>query len=162
MAQIIGPRVEEILELTLNELRRAGYPEQVLTSGIVLTGGASLLRGVVELAEDIFHLPARIGVPQEMGNMSERLRNPRYATVVGLLYAAKNRVQQNGTTMGVSNRRSLTSPKNTSSQDEIQEVENNELFEDEFDRQHDLDLPEPRPRKPNAISRAFNWIKNNL
>lgn len=162
LAQIIGPRVEEILELTLNELRRAGYPEQVLTSGIVLTGGASLLRGVVELAEDIFHLPARIGVPQEMGNMSERLRNPRYATVVGLLYAAKNRVQQNGTTMGVSNRRSLTPPKNTSSQDEIQEVENNELFEDEFDRQHDLDLPEPRPRKPNAISRAFNWIKNNL
>lgn len=82
LASVIGPRVEEILELTLNELRRAGFPEEVLTSGIVLTGGASLLRGVVELAEDVFNLPARIGVPQEVGTLSDRIRNPRYATVI--------------------------------------------------------------------------------
>ena len=74
LASVIGPRVEEILELTLNELRRAGFPEEVLTSGIVLTGGASLLRGVVELAEDVFNLPARIGVPQEVGTLSDRIR----------------------------------------------------------------------------------------
>ena len=75
LAEIIGPRVEEILELTLNELRRSGFPEEVLTSGIVLTGGASMLTGIVELAEEVFNLPARIGVPQEMGGVSERIRN---------------------------------------------------------------------------------------
>lgn len=88
LASVIGPRVEEILELTLNELRRAGFPEEVLTSGVVLTGGASLLSGMVDLAEDVFNLPARIGVPQEMGGVSERVRNPRFATAIGLLQAA--------------------------------------------------------------------------
>ena len=89
LASVIGPRVEEISELTLNELRRSGFPEDVLTSGVVLTGGASLLTGMVDLAEDVFNLPARIGVPQEMGGVSERIRNPRYATAIGLLQAAR-------------------------------------------------------------------------
>ncbi|STZ76890.1 cell division protein FtsA [Bergeriella denitrificans] len=89
LASVIGPRVEEILELTLNELRRAGYPEEMLISGVVLTGGASMLNGIVELTEDVFNLPARIGVPQEMGGVSERIRNPRYATAIGLLEAAR-------------------------------------------------------------------------
>ena len=88
LASVIGPRVEEILELVLNELRRSGFPEEVLTSGVVLTGGASLLTGMVDLAEDVFNLPARIGVPQEMGGLSERIRNPRYATAIGLLQTA--------------------------------------------------------------------------
>ena len=88
LASIIGPRVEEILELALNELRRSGFPEEVLTSGIVLTGGASMLTGIVELAEEVFNLPARIGVPQEMGGVSERIRNPRYSTAIGLLQTA--------------------------------------------------------------------------
>ncbi|WP_274572587.1 cell division protein FtsA [Neisseria leonii] len=88
LASVIGPRVEEILELTLNELRRSGFPEEVLTSGVVLTGGASMLAGIVDLAEDVFNLPARIGVPKEMSGVSERIRNPRYATVIGLLQEA--------------------------------------------------------------------------
>ncbi|MCF7521511.1 cell division protein FtsA [Neisseria sp. ZJ106] len=88
LASVIGPRVEEILELSRNELRRAGFPEEVLTSGIVLTGGASMLTGIVELAEEIFRLPARIGVPQELAGVSERSRNPRYATAIGLLQLA--------------------------------------------------------------------------
>lgn len=85
LASVIGPRVEEILELVLNELRKAGFPEEVLTSGIVLTGGASLLTGIVDLAEDMFNLPARIGVPKDVGGVSERIRNPRYSTAIGLL-----------------------------------------------------------------------------
>ena len=88
LASVIGPRVEEILELTRNELHRSGFPEEVLTSGVVLTGGAALLSGVVELAEDVFNLPARIGVPKEMGGLAERIRNPRYATAIGLLQTA--------------------------------------------------------------------------
>lgn len=89
LAQVIGPRVEEILELTLNELRRSGFPEEVLNSGVVLTGGASLLPGMIDLAEEIFRVPARIGVPQDMAGVSERIRNPRYATAIGLLQAAR-------------------------------------------------------------------------
>ena len=169
LAQIIGPRVEEILELTLNELRSAGYPEQVLTSGIVLTGGASLLRGVVELTEDIFRLPARVGVPQEIGNMSERLRNPRYSTVVGLLYAAKDYVQKNNESMCTLNR-SVNSQINIVSQ-AITSKHGEELLlprsevTDETNKQTTgflSDLPEPLPRKPNWIQRIGSWIKNNL
>ncbi|KPN71944.1 cell division protein FtsA [Neisseria sp. 83E34] len=93
LAQVIGPRVEEILELTLNELRRSGFPEEVLNSGVVLTGGASLLPGMVELAEEIFQVPARIGVPQDMAGVSERIRNPRYATAIGLLQAARGELE---------------------------------------------------------------------
>lgn len=89
LAGVIGPRAEEILELVLNELRRSGFPEEVLTSGVVITGGASLLTGMVDLAEDVFNLPARIGVPQEVGGVSERIRNPRFATAIGLLQAAR-------------------------------------------------------------------------
>ncbi len=83
--------MEEILELTLNELRRSGFPEETCsTSGVVLTGGASLLTGMVDLAEDVFNLPARIGVPAGNGaGVSERIRNPRYATAIGLLQAAR-------------------------------------------------------------------------
>ena len=97
LASVIGPRVEEILELTRNELHRSGFPEEVLTSGVVLTGGASLLSGVVELAEDVFNLPARVGVPKEMGGLSERIRNPRYATAIGLLQTAAEYSSQHGT-----------------------------------------------------------------
>ena len=88
LASVIGPRVEEILELVLNELRRSGFPEEVLTSGVVLTGGASMLTGIVDLAEDMFNLPARIGVPKDVGGVSERVRNPRYSTAIGLLQLA--------------------------------------------------------------------------
>ena len=161
LASVIGPRVEEILELTLNELRRAGFPEEVLTSGIVLTGGASLLRGVVELAEDVFNLPARIGVPQEVGTLSDRIRNPRYATVIGLLHAAKKRAQQNGISAGKPNRRTS----NTVAEKPV--ISKNEKRPTpsprEDDEPDDLLLPpEPIPRKPSWISRTINWMKNNL
>lgn len=93
LAQVIGPRVEEILELTLHELRRSGFPEEVLNSGVVLTGGASLLPGMLDLAEEIFNVPARIGVPQDIPGVSERVRNPRYATAIGLLQAARGEAE---------------------------------------------------------------------
>ena len=161
LASVIGPRVEEILELTLNELRRAGFPEEVLTSGIVLTGGASLLRGVVELTEDVFNLPARIGVPQEVGTLSDRIRNPRYATVIGLLHAAKKRAQQNVISAGKPNRRNsnTVAEKPVISKNEKRPAPSPQRDDDEPD---DLLLPEPTPRKPGWISRAIDWMKNNL
>ncbi|MGF6148532.1 Cell division protein FtsA [Kingella potus] len=96
LSTVIGPRVEEILELVQHELHRSGFYEDMLTSGIVLTGGASMLAGIVDLAEDIFGLPARVGVPPEMPGVSERIRNPRNATVIGLLYAARGDVENGG------------------------------------------------------------------
>ena len=74
-------------------LRESGY-EELLSSGIVLTGGSSVMRGMVELGEEIFHMPVRIGVPRYAGGLADVVRNPRYATVMGLLLEGATQVQQ--------------------------------------------------------------------
>ncbi|HLA32122.1 MAG TPA: cell division protein FtsA [Pseudomonas sp.] len=84
LAEVIEPRTEELYSLVQSELRRSGY-EDLLSSGIVITGGSSSMQGMVELGEEIFHMPVRIGQPQYHGGLSEVVRNPRYATAVGLL-----------------------------------------------------------------------------
>ena len=158
LASVIGPRVEEILLLTLNELRHAGYPEELLTSGIVLTGGASLLRGVVELTEEVFNLPARIGVTHDSGHLSERIRNPRYSTAMGLLEAAKERVQQkNGGSTGSVRSASFGNKDKTGGSSQNKRTDN----EKNTDMQA-LDLPEPRPRKANIFTRIVTWMRENL
>jgi cell division protein FtsA len=81
---VIEPRIEELYSLVQSELRRSGY-EDLLSSGIVITGGSSSMQGMVELGEEIFHMPVRIGQPQYRGALAEVVRNPRYATAVGLL-----------------------------------------------------------------------------
>ncbi|HNQ04387.1 MAG TPA: cell division protein FtsA [Thiobacillaceae bacterium] len=86
LSEVIEPRVEELFSLVQEELRRSGFEEQV-SSGLVLAGGASLMKGMTELAEEVFHMPVRIGIPEYVGGLSERVRNPRYATSVGLLLA---------------------------------------------------------------------------
>ena len=100
LAIVIRERIREILEVVASELRKSGFPKEVLTSGIVLTGGTSMLSGIEELAEEVFELPVRIGIPQEMGGVSERVRTPRYSTIIGLLQAARSlegiHVQQQG------------------------------------------------------------------
>jgi cell division protein FtsA len=84
MAQILEPRVEEIFEMIKNELQRSGYQELV-AAGIVLTGGSSLLDGMIELAEDIFDMPVRLGRPQGIGGLADVVSSPIYATGVGLI-----------------------------------------------------------------------------
>ena len=83
-SEVIEPRAEELYGLVLAELRRSGFAEQ-LSSGIVLTGGSSQMRGMVELAEEVFDMPVRIGTPEYIGGFSERVKSPRFATSVGLL-----------------------------------------------------------------------------
>ncbi len=90
LSEVIEPRVEELFSLVQAELRRSGFEEQI-SSGIVLTGGSSLMRGMVELAEEVFHMPVRIGVPEYIGGFSERVRNPRFASGVGLLLTGLER-----------------------------------------------------------------------
>ncbi len=86
LAEFIEPRMEELYSLVQAELRRSGF-EELLSSGIVITGGTAAMPGMVELGEEVFHMPVRLGYPRYEGGLSEVMRNPRYATAVGLLLA---------------------------------------------------------------------------
>jgi cell division protein FtsA len=86
LAEVIEPRVEELYSLVQAELRRSGF-EELLSSGIVITGGSAAMQGMVELGEEVFHMPVRLGLPGYAGGLSEVIRNPRYSTGVGLLMA---------------------------------------------------------------------------
>jgi cell division protein FtsA len=88
LAAVIEPRVEELFALVQQVVRESGY-EELLSSGVVLTGGTALMEGMVELGEDIFLKPARIGVPDYQGSLSDVVRSPRFATVMGLLEEAR-------------------------------------------------------------------------
>ena len=84
LAEVIEPRVEELYSLIQRELRASGF-EELLSSGIVLTGGSASMQGMVELGEEVFHMPVRLGVPSYSGGLAEVVRNPRFSTGVGLL-----------------------------------------------------------------------------
>ena len=84
LAEVIEPRIEELYTLVQAELRRSGY-EELLCSGIVITGGSADMQGMVELGEEIFHMPVRMGVPRNIDGLSDVVKTPRYATGVGLL-----------------------------------------------------------------------------
>ena len=84
LAEVVEPRYEELFTLVQAELRRSGY-EDLIAAGVVLTGGSSKMEGVVELAEEIFHMPVRVGVPQLVRGLSDVVKNPIYSTGVGLL-----------------------------------------------------------------------------
>src|SRR5215469_15865807 len=84
LAEVIEPRVEELYSLIQQVLRDSGY-EELLSSGVVLTGGSAVMQGMVELGEEIFHMPVRLGVPRYAGSLADVIRSPRYATAVGLL-----------------------------------------------------------------------------
>ena len=93
LAEVIEPRVEELYSLVQSELRRSGY-EELLSSGIVLTGGSSLMQGMVELGEEIFHMPVRVGQPSYHGGLAEVVRHPRYSTAMGLLMEGMDQYRQ--------------------------------------------------------------------
>ena len=84
LAEVVEPRYDELFTLIQAEIRRSGY-EEIIPAGVVLTGGTSKMEGAVELAEEIFHMPVRIGSPQHARGLNDIIRNPIYATAVGLL-----------------------------------------------------------------------------
>lgn len=91
LADILQPRAEEIFHLVWDEINKAGY-EKSLNSGLVFTGGGSILEGLSEIAEQIFDLPIRRGSPSGVGGLTDHVANPAYATAVGLvLYAERHR-----------------------------------------------------------------------
>ncbi len=84
LAEVVQPRYEELFTLVLAELRRSGL-ENLVAAGVVLTGGAAKMEGVAELAEEIFHMPVRLGVPQYVTGLLDVVSNPIYASGVGLV-----------------------------------------------------------------------------
>jgi cell division protein FtsA len=94
LAEVVEPRYDELFTLVQAELRRSGF-EDLIAAGIVLTGGTSKMEGVVELAEEIFHMPVKIGKPANVTGLTDIVRNPIYATAVGLLqYGATHTEEQ--------------------------------------------------------------------
>jgi len=93
LAEVIEPRVEELYSLIQRELRSSGL-EELLSSGIVVTGGSALMKGMVELGEEVFHMPVRVGVPNYEGPLAEVVRNPRYSTGMGLLMAGLEQMKR--------------------------------------------------------------------
>ncbi len=84
LAEVVEPRYEELFTLIQAELRRSGF-EDLVAAGVVMTGGSSKMEGVIELAEEVFHMPVRLGLPQNISGLADVVRNPIHATGVGLL-----------------------------------------------------------------------------
>ena len=91
LAEVVEPRYEELLSLLQAELRRSGF-EDLVAGGVVMTGGSSKMEGLIDLAEEVFHMPVRLGAPQHVTGRTEVTSKPIYATGVGLLmYAWQHR-----------------------------------------------------------------------
>ena len=96
LAEVVEPRYDELFTLVQAELRRSGF-EDLCAAGVVLTGGSSKMEGAVELAEEIFHMPVRLAVPQGVAGLTDIVSNPIYSTGVGLLmYAMKQEEPSEG------------------------------------------------------------------
>ncbi len=95
LAEIVEPRYEELYGLIREELRRSGF-EEAIAAGIVLTGGSARMEGAVELAEEVFHVPVRLGIPQGVTGLGEVIRSPMNATGVGLLLYARAQFVEGG------------------------------------------------------------------
>jgi cell division protein FtsA len=93
LAEIVEPRYEELFTLIRNEVVRSGF-DDMIAAGVVLTGGSAKMEGAIELAEEVFHLPVRLGVPQGVSGLADVVRNPIHATGVGLLQYALHEMQQ--------------------------------------------------------------------
>ncbi len=95
LAEVVEPRYEELFGFVRDELRRSGF-EEMVAAGVVLTGGSSKMEGAVELAEEVFHMPVRLGLPQHVRGLGDVVRNPIHATGVGLLLYARDRAARAG------------------------------------------------------------------
>ena len=98
LAEVVEPRYEELLTLVHAELRRSGF-EDLVAAGVVLTGGSSKMEGVVDLAEEVFHMPVRLGLPQHINGLVDVVRNPIHATGVGLLLFGHKNQQMSETSL---------------------------------------------------------------
>ena len=107
LAEVVEPRYAEFFEFAQKELQRSGF-ENLIAAGAVLTGGSARMEGVAELAEDVFHMPVRVGLPHDVTGLQELVRNPAYSTAVGLLlFGNENRPLNKPTPVSRAGRRGL-------------------------------------------------------
>ncbi|MDB2384371.1 cell division protein FtsA [Endozoicomonas sp.] len=106
LAEVVEPRYDELFSLIHSEIRRSGF-EDLIPAGVVLTGGTSKIEGAVELAEEIFHMPVRLGLPQDVKGLKDVVNNPIYSTGVGLLHYGCN-AQKDGRRESVFNNQGNT------------------------------------------------------
>jgi cell division protein FtsA len=102
LAEVVEPRYEELFALVQEELRRSGFNEMI-AAGVVLTGGSAKMEGVIELAEEVFHAPVRLGLPQGVSGLVDVVRNPIHATGVGLLLFGRENYVRRGRAVPVAN-----------------------------------------------------------
>jgi len=102
LAEILEPRVEELFSLVNREIMKSGY-EDLIASGVVLTGGSCILPGMPEMAEQIFNLPVRRGIPEGIGGLTDVVKSPIFATGVGLVKYGSRNLQKNNFTIGEKN-----------------------------------------------------------
>jgi cell division protein FtsA len=95
LAEVVEPRYEELYNLIRDELRRSGF-EEAIAAGLVITGGSAKMEGAVELAEEVFHVPVRLGVPQGVTGLGDVIKNPIHSTGVGLLLYARAQTPTGG------------------------------------------------------------------
>lgn len=100
LAEVVEPRYEELFGLVLAELKRSGF-ENMIAAGVVLTGGGARMEGAIELAEEVFNMPVRLGTPQHVTGLVEVVRNPIYATGVGLLLEANKGLRSGQQSRGI-------------------------------------------------------------
>jgi cell division protein FtsA len=112
LAEVVEPRYEELFSLVQSELQRSGY-ENMIAAGVVLTGGSSKMEGVVELAEEVFHMPVRQGLPLYVRGLEDVIRSPIYSTAAGLLlFGNENRGVKVSTPLNAGRRGMLARMKN--------------------------------------------------
>jgi cell division protein FtsA len=108
LAQIIQPRMEEILEIAALEIKRSGYAKH-LAGGVVLTGGGAMVKGTADLAREVLGMPVKIGIPTGFsGGLVREIENPAYATAVGLIYHGLKHRQSTGMTTATKKERTLS------------------------------------------------------
>ncbi|RVU32076.1 cell division protein FtsA, partial [Neptunomonas marina] len=142
LAEVVEPRYDELFTLVQAELRRSGF-EDLVAAGIVLTGGTAKMEGVVELAEEIFHMPVRLAMPHGVRGMDDILQNPIFATSIGLLHYAAEGEQLGGAS-------TAPLPTAASSSGLVSEDRSSEVEE------------LPVPQGPGMISRVKDWFKGNF
>ncbi|SFR62927.1 cell division protein FtsA [Thiomicrospira sp. ALE5] len=92
LVEVVEPRYEELFQLIQAELRRSGF-ESMMAAGVVLTGGSAKVEGAVELAEEVFNMPVRLGIPQDLQGLKDEVTDPAFSTTVGLLIYAREHTQ---------------------------------------------------------------------
>jgi cell division protein FtsA len=93
LSQVIEPRITELYELVRNELHRSRMGNAI-ASGIVITGGSSMMKGMINLGETVFNMPVRVGVPRDVDGLLQVVENPRYATGIGLLKIGRDDLEK--------------------------------------------------------------------